>query len=97
LTFESTSRRQAALDSLWSSERPGSDSYRRQASRLPSAGAILGARDAVGADALEMTADNFRQCLARARRDLHHFMNNQCGLVNKNNPCHCPKKTRGFI
>src|ERR1700736_1795931 len=60
-------------------------------------GAILGASDAVGADVLEMTADNFRQCLARARRDLHNFMNNQCGLVNRNNPCRCPKKTRGFI
>jgi RNA polymerase sigma factor (sigma-70 family) len=60
-------------------------------------GAILGASDAVGAEVLEMTADNFRQCLARARRDLHHFMNHQCGLVNKNNPCRCPKKTRGFI
>jgi len=60
-------------------------------------GAILGASDAVGAEVLEMTADNFRQCLARARRDLHSFMNNQCGLVNRNNPCRCPKKTRGFI
>jgi hypothetical protein len=44
-----------------------------------------------------MSADNFRQCLSRARRDLHHFMNNQCGLVNKSNPCRCPGKTRGFI
>ena len=60
-------------------------------------GAILGASDAVGGEVLEMTADNFRQCLARARRDLHSFMNHQCGLVNKNNPCRCPKKTRGFI
>ena len=60
-------------------------------------GEILGASDAVGGEVLEMTADNFRQCLARARRDLHNFMNNQCGLVNKNNPCRCPKKTRGFI
>ena len=60
-------------------------------------GAILGASDAVGAEILEMTPDNFRQCLARARRDLHNFMNNQCGLVNKKNPCRCPKKTRGFI
>ncbi len=60
-------------------------------------GAILGAGDTVGAEVLEMTADNFRQCLARARRDLHNFMNHQCGLVNKNNPCRCPKKTRGFI
>lgn len=60
-------------------------------------GAVLGASDAVGAEVLEMTADNFRQCLARARRDLHSFMNHQCGLVNKKNPCRCAKKTRGFI
>jgi len=60
-------------------------------------GAILGASDAVGAEILEMTPDNFRQCLARARRDLHNFMNDQCGLVSKKNPCRCSKKTRGFI
>jgi RNA polymerase sigma factor (sigma-70 family) len=60
-------------------------------------GEILGAGDIVGGEVLEMTADNFRQCLARARRDLYSFMNNQCGLVNKNNPCRCPKKTKGFI
>jgi RNA polymerase sigma factor (sigma-70 family) len=60
-------------------------------------GAILGASDTVGAEVLEMTANNFRQSLARARRDLHNFMNNQCGLVNRSNPCRCPKKTRGFI
>src|SRR5262245_30336223 len=60
-------------------------------------GAILGASDSVGAAVLDMTADNFRQCLVRARRDLHSFMNHQCGLVNQNNPCRCPKKTRGFI
>lgn len=60
-------------------------------------GEILGATDTVGAEVLEMTPANFRQSLARARRDLHHFMNNQCGLVNKNNPCRCPKKTRGFV
>src|SRR6267154_4282420 len=60
-------------------------------------GAILGASDTVGGEVLVMTPDNFRQCLTRARRDLHNFMNNQCGLVNKENPCRCPKKTRGFI
>jgi RNA polymerase sigma factor (sigma-70 family) len=60
-------------------------------------GAILGAGDTVGAEVLEMTADNFRQCLARARRDLHNFMNNQCGLVNRSNSCRCPKKTREFV
>ncbi len=60
-------------------------------------GEILGVSDTVGSEILEMTADNFRQSLARARRDLYQFMNNQCGLVNTNNPCRCPKKTKGFI
>src|SRR5882757_83210 len=60
-------------------------------------GAILGASDTVGGEVLEMSPNNFRQCLTRARRDLHSFMNNQCGLVNTKNPCRCPKKTRGFI
>jgi len=60
-------------------------------------GEILGASDAVGGEVLEMTADNFRQMLSRARRDLYQFMKGQCGLVNEANPCRCPKKTRGFI
>jgi RNA polymerase sigma factor (sigma-70 family) len=60
-------------------------------------GEILGVSDAVGGELLEISPDNFRQCLTRARRDLYSFMNNQCGLVNKNNPCRCPKKTKGFI
>lgn len=60
-------------------------------------GEIIGASDKVGGEVMEMTAANFRQCLARARRDLYHFMNHQCGLVNASNPCRCPKKTKGFI
>lgn len=60
-------------------------------------GEILGVSDTVGGDLLEMSADNFRQNLTRARRDLYQFMHGQCGLVNANNPCRCPKKTKGFI
>jgi RNA polymerase sigma factor (sigma-70 family) len=60
-------------------------------------GEIFGASDTVGGEVLEMSADNFRQLLSRARRDLHSFMNHQCGLVNKSNPCRCHKKTQGFI
>jgi RNA polymerase sigma factor (sigma-70 family) len=60
-------------------------------------GEIFGASDAIGSEILEISADNFRQGLARARRDLYGFMHGQCGLVNANNPCRCPKKTRGFI
>jgi RNA polymerase sigma factor (sigma-70 family) len=46
---------------------------------------------------LEITPDNFRQKLTRARKDLYNFMNDKCGLVNKSNPCRCPKKTRGLV
>lgn len=60
-------------------------------------GEIFGASDTVGSELLEITADNFRQSLSRARRDLYQFMQGQCGLVNANNPCRCPKKTKGFI
>jgi RNA polymerase sigma factor (sigma-70 family) len=60
-------------------------------------GEIFGASDMVGSEILEMSADNFRQSLSRARRDLYQFMHGQCGLVNAKNPCRCPKKTKGFI
>src|SRR5437667_11671690 len=62
-----------------------------------SLGAIFEISDAVGAELLEISRENFRQRLARARRDLHSFMNDRCGLVNRANPCRCAKKTRGFM
>ena len=60
-------------------------------------GEIMGVTDRVGAEVMELSPDNFRQLLARARRDLYSFMNDKCGLVNAANPCRCARKTRGFI
>lgn len=60
-------------------------------------GEIFGVTDVVGAELLDIGRDTFRQRLARARRDLHNFMNDKCGLVNPANPCRCASKTRGFI
>jgi RNA polymerase sigma factor (sigma-70 family) len=60
-------------------------------------GEIFDISDTVGAELLETTRDNFRQRLSRARRDLHSFMQNKCGLVNKANPCRCAKKTQAFM
>src|SRR5438128_4156954 len=37
-------------------------------------GEIFGVADVVGAELLEISRENFRQKLARARRDLHNFM-----------------------
>jgi RNA polymerase sigma factor (sigma-70 family) len=58
---------------------------------------ILGVTDRVGGELTELTPENFRQILARSRRDLYSFMNGKCGLVNAANPCRCARKTRGFI
>jgi RNA polymerase sigma factor (sigma-70 family) len=60
-------------------------------------GEIFGVTDRVGGELLEMSRENFRQKLARARRDLHNFLHDKCGLVNEANPCRCAKKTQGFI
>jgi RNA polymerase sigma factor (sigma-70 family) len=51
----------------------------------------------LASEIFEVTPDNFRQKLSRARKDLHQWMHNRCGLVNTANPCRCPKKTKGFI
>ncbi len=60
-------------------------------------GEIFEVDHALGAEVLEISKDNFRQRLARARKNLNSFIQNKCGLVNKNNPCRCRKKTQGFI
>ncbi len=60
-------------------------------------GGIFGVSDTVGAELLELSRDNFRQKLARARRDLQSFMLEKCGLINAANSCRCARKTRGFI
>jgi RNA polymerase sigma factor (sigma-70 family) len=60
-------------------------------------GEIFGVTDVVAAEVLEVTCENFRQRLSRARRDLRNFMDDKCGLVNRSNPCRCAKKSRGFI
>ena len=60
-------------------------------------GEILETGDAVGAELMDITRDNFRQRLARAREQLSSFMQGRCGLVNPQNPCRCARKTRVFI
>jgi RNA polymerase sigma factor (sigma-70 family) len=51
----------------------------------------------LGAEIFDINKENFRKRLSRVRKDLYQWMNNRCGLVNKDNPCRCSKKTKGFI
>ena len=60
-------------------------------------GEILGFNDKIGSEILEVSPENFRMMLSRAKKELYNFMNNKCGLVNRNNPCRCSKKTKSFI
>lgn len=55
-------------------------------------GEMFNADHTIGSEILEISRDNFRQRLSRARKDIYNFMNNKCGLVNKANPCRCHKK-----
>ncbi|HEX4850746.1 MAG TPA: RNA polymerase sigma factor [Puia sp.] len=60
-------------------------------------GELFGVTDVVGAEILDITKENFRQKLSRARKQLYNFMQEKCGLENKANPCRCAKKTKAFI
>ena len=51
----------------------------------------------MGSEILEISPGNFRVKLMRARKDIYQWMNNKCGLVNKDNPCRCSKKTKGYV
>lgn len=60
-------------------------------------GAVFSVTDVVAAEILGVSAPTYRKRLQRAREDLHNFMNDKCGLINKDNPCRCARKTRAFF
>ncbi|WPU99159.1 RNA polymerase sigma factor [Mucilaginibacter sp. cycad4] len=60
-------------------------------------GTVFNLKSPVAAQMLNMTAENFRKQLSRAKTDLFQFMDDKCGLINPANPCKCYKKTKGFI
>ena len=59
-------------------------------------GETFGIDHKLGAEIFDVSPQNFRVKLHRARKDLYSYMNNKCGLVNKENPCRCPKKTKAL-
>jgi RNA polymerase sigma factor (sigma-70 family) len=60
-------------------------------------GEIFEASDTVSAEVLGISPDNARQRLARAQQQLREFLTGRCGLLDEAGPCHCERKTRGFI
>ncbi|MGH1340272.1 MAG: RNA polymerase sigma factor [Nannocystales bacterium] len=60
-------------------------------------GSVFELSDTMASEILEVPSATFRKRLQRARGDLHNFMNGHCGLINKDNPCRCARKTRTFM
>jgi RNA polymerase sigma factor (sigma-70 family) len=60
-------------------------------------GEIFEVSDVLGGELLDISRQNFRQRLSRARQDLYTFMRGKCGLADAANPCRCARKTRGAI
>jgi len=60
-------------------------------------GVIFQVTDKIGAEILDISRDNFRQRLSRARKQMFNFMHDKCGLMDKSNPCRCEKKTKALI
>lgn len=51
----------------------------------------------IGAEIFEISPQNFRVKLSRARKELHNYMEYRCGLINKSNPCRCVKKAKSAL
>ncbi|MFT5054666.1 MAG: RNA polymerase sigma factor (sigma-70 family) [Oceanospirillaceae bacterium] len=60
-------------------------------------GDMFGIDHNVGAEIFEITPQNFRVKLSRARKELHNYMEYRCGLINKSNPCRCSKKAKSAL
>lgn len=60
-------------------------------------GDLFGVDHKTGAALFEISPASYRKKLSRTRQQLRQWMNNKCGLINKENPCRCARKTKGFI
>lgn len=60
-------------------------------------GAMLGSDASTGAAVMGISSENFRKKLSRSRKKLAQFMNEKCGLMADDNPCHCARKAQALI
>jgi len=60
-------------------------------------GDMFQADHTIGSEIMGISKTNYRNKLGKARNDLYSFMRNQCGLVNKANPCRCYKKVTAAV
>ena len=54
--------------------------------------ALFNVKSPIGGEILDTTADAFRKTLSRTKRKIKNFMENNCGLINKECQCTCKKR-----
>ena len=59
-------------------------------------GDIFGIDHNVGSEVFDISKQNYRIRLSRARTELHNFMEHRCGLIKKSNSCRCSKKAKAL-
>ena len=57
-------------------------------------GETFGIDHRTGAEIFNISKQNYRVKLHRARKDLYSFMKDKCGLINPENSCRCAKKAK---
>ncbi len=60
-------------------------------------GAVFSIKDTVGAELMEISRENFRKKLSRAKQKLFTHMNSVCGHVNPERKCLCKNKYKNFV
>ena len=55
-------------------------------------GEVFGINDKTGSEITQLSHDNYRQKLSRARKHVYAFMQQKCGLVDAANACKCHNK-----
>ncbi len=60
-------------------------------------GETFGVDHNIGAEIFNLSKQNYRIKLHRARKDIINFMQDKCGLMNPKNPCRCSKKTKTML
>ena len=60
-------------------------------------GGMFGIPSSTGSEILEISEENFRAILSRARKKLENFVKNKCSLVNPDNPCRCEGHVKKLI
>lgn len=60
-------------------------------------GEILEFNATEGAIVFDISPENFRKRLSRSKKNLHSFLNKNCGIINTKNECRCHKKVDSSI